>query len=354
MGWPNLNGRPRKRDSILSIDLGSRTTKAVHLMRRGDRFALAGYVIRETPGGDQPLEPATLGEHIRGICQSLDPKTKRAIVSLGVQDSILRNAEMPQVPVSEMRQLLKIGTQTYLQQELPNHAFDCFVTTPRQDPAKPESAKSNGKFKVWVGAAPNKVMNNIQAALKTAGLAADSITPGMLGPVNAFEAAFPEAFQNEVVALVDLGFRNTSISILNHGDLAVNRVVAVGGDKLTSSLAEMMSVGYSEAEGIKIGMPQEVEQGLLPVLHGIGRELRASIDFFETQNDQPVSVVYLSGGAARSEFFVQSLQSDLMLPCKAWNPTGFLTSELPQGQADDLEQLGPQLAVAIGAATTLF
>ena len=36
------------------------------------------------------------------------------------------------------------------------------------------------------------------------------------------------------------------------------------------------------------------------------------------------------------------------------NPTGFLTSELPQGQADDLEQLGPQLAVAIGAATTLF
>lgn len=354
MGWPNFNGRPRKRDSILSIDLGSRTTKAVHLMRRGDRFALAGYVIRETPESDKPLEPVALGEHIRSICQSLDPKTKRAIVSLGVQDSILRNTEMPQVPISEMRQMLKVGTQNYLQQELPNHAFDCFVTTPRADATKPESGKGNGKFKVWVGAAPDKVLNNVQAALRTAGLTADSITPGMLGPVNGFEAAFPEIYANEVVALVDLGFRNTSISILNRGDLAMNRVVAVGGDRLTASLAEMMSVGYAEAEGIKIGMPQEVEQALLPVLHSLGRELRASVDFFEMQNDQPVSAIYLSGGAARSEFFVQSLQSDLMLPCKAWNPVGFLTSELPESQAADLEELSPKLAVAIGAATTCF
>jgi type IV pilus assembly protein PilM len=354
MGWPNLNGRSRKRDSILSIDLGSRTTKAVHLARRGDGYALTGYVIRETPGGDKPLEPVALGEHLRSIVQSLDVKTRRAIVSLGVHDSILRNAEMPLVPVSEMRQMLRFGTQTYLQQDLPNHEFDCFVTSPRQDPAKAESGKPAGKFKVWVGAAPGRVMNDVQAALKTAGLAAESVTPGVLGPVNAFEAAFPEIFQNEVVALVDLGFKNTSISILNHGDLVMNRVVAVGGDRLTASLAELMNVGYSEAEGIKIGMPHEVEQALMPVLHGLGRELRASVDFFETQSDQAVSSVFLSGGAARSEFFIQSLQSDLMLPCKAWSPAGFLASEVPASQAADLEQLGPQLAVAIGAATTLF
>ncbi len=354
MGWPNLNGRSRKRDSILSIDLGSRTTKAVHLVRRGEGFALTGYVIRETPGVEKPLEPGQLGEHLRGIYQALDAKTKRAIVSLGVQDSILRNAEMPLVPVSEMRQMLRFGTQAYLQQELPNHEFDCFVTTPRQDSVKPEAGKPAGKFKVWVGAAPIRVMGDVQAALKTAGLAAESITPGALGPVNAFEAAMPEVFQNEVVALVDLGFRNTSISILNRGDLVMNRVVAVGGDRLTASLAELMNVGYSEAEGIKIGMPQEVEQALMPVLHSLGRELRASVDFFETQSDQSVSAVYLSGGAARSDFFIQSLQSDLMLPCKAWSPSSFLASEVSASQSTDLEQLGPQLAVAIGAATTLF
>ena len=83
----------------------------------------------------------------------------------------------------------------------------------------------------------------------------------------------------------------------------------------------------------------------------IVREKLAIVGLKDVEDKFPAN---LSGGAARSEFFVQSLQSDLMLPCKAWNPTGFLTSELPQGQADDLEQLGPQLAVAIGAATTLF
>jgi Tfp pilus assembly PilM family ATPase len=160
----------------------------------------------------------------------------------------------------------------------------------------------------------------------------------------------PEVFAREVIALVDIGFKNSSISILVEGELALSRVVAIGGDRLTSGLAETMGISYAEAEGIKVGMAGEVQPTLESLLTPLGRELRASIDFFEHQHDRPVSQVYVSGGSARSEFILQSLQNEMMVECKTWNATGFLQMALPPQQTAEVEQIAAQLTVALGAA----
>src|SRR2546422_3223177 len=112
--------------------------------------------------------------------------------------------------------------------------------------------------------------------------------------------AMPEVFTRDVVALVDIGFKNTSICLLQQGELMLSRVVAIGGDKLTAGLAESMGISYAEAEGIKVGMPTEVQPALESMVTPLGRELRASIDFFEHQQEKHVSQVYLTGGSARS------------------------------------------------------
>jgi type IV pilus assembly protein PilM len=134
----------------------------------------------------------------------------------------------------------------------------------------------------------------------------------------------------------------------------LNRVVGIGGDRLTSGLAETLAISYAEAEGIKVGMPSEVESTLLPLLTPLGRELRASIDFFEHQEDKTVSQVFLSGGSARSEFIVQSLQTELMVPCVSWSPTSSVSLDLPPQQIGEVEQVAPQLTVALGAAAAVF
>jgi type IV pilus assembly protein PilM len=175
----------------------------------------------------------------------------------------------------------------------------------------------------------------------------------LLGPVNAFELAQPDVFLKDAIGLVDIGFKGTSICLLNRGELIVSRVLAIGGDKLTAGLAEAMNISYAEAEGIKIGMPQEVKAALEPLLASLSRELRASIDFFEHQQDKSVSRIYLSGGSARSEFIVKGLETELSAGCTAWNPTTTLQMDLPAQQLADLEQLAPQLTVAVGAAATI-
>jgi len=180
------------------------------------------------------------------------------------------------------------------------------------------------------------------------------VVPGIIGPVNAFELAEPETFAKEIVALVDIGFKHTTIVILNCGEISLNRVVPLGGDRLTQGLAEALETNYAEAEQIKLGMPTEVQQSLESLIHPLGRELRASIDFFEHQHDKPVAQAFFSGGSARSEFLIQALQTELMVPCKTWNPVQTLQLALDPQKMGEIEQAAPQLTVAIGAAASAF
>jgi Tfp pilus assembly PilM family ATPase len=101
-------------------------------------------------------------------------------------------------------------------------------------------------------------------------------------------------------------------------------------------------------------MPSEVQSNLEPLINPLGRELRASIDFFEHQHDLTTSQVFISGGSARSDIIIQALQTELMVPCKSWNPARFLQLGLPPEKMGEIEQLSPQLAVAIGAAISAF
>jgi len=362
MAWPFLNGSAKKRDQLLSVDLGGRTTKAVHLQRKGDRLALVSYALLDAPIYEKNLSADLLGEHLKSLCQVLNCKARNLSLAVGVNDSIVRHAELPQMPVGDMRQILKNNTKNYLQQDLPGHVFDCSIIPPRAElngngkdkPAEKVKIAGNPKSRVLVAGARKQLIDEMQNAIKNTGLIADQIVPGLLGPVNAFESAMPEIFNTSVVALVDIGFKNSSICILQQGELVLSRVVAIGGDRLTTGLAESLGISYAEAEGIKVGMPTEVQANLEALVLPLGRELRASIDFFEHQQDQAVTQVFVSGGSARSEFIVQTLQTELMADCKPWNPLCCIELALPPQQAAEIEHVAPQLAVAVGVATSAF
>src|SRR5262245_5752788 len=123
MALPFLNGAGKKRDQMLAIDLGGRTTKAIHLLRKGDNFVLAGYALLDAPIYEKSLSAELLGEHIKNVSQALESKTRFVTLALGVGDSIVRHADLPQMPIGDMRQILKNNTKNYLQQDLPGHIF---------------------------------------------------------------------------------------------------------------------------------------------------------------------------------------------------------------------------------------
>jgi len=349
MALPFLSGGGKKRDQIVAIDLGTRNTKAVYVTRKGDTLTLASYTIMDAPVYDRALSAEVLADHLKAVMESLGTRHKHLCISIGPGDSLVRHAELPVVTVNDMRQMLKFGSKNYLQQDLPEHLFDCEILALPQG----EVGKA-AKCKVLVGGAKKQLVTEVQNAAKQAGLVADSITTGLVGPANALELSLPDVYSKEIIAVVDFGFKNSSISIVMDGKLALNRVVGYGAAKLTTGIAETLGVPTAEAESVKMNMPQEVQEAIQPLLTPLGRELRASIDFFEHQNDKTVSQVFFCGGSAKAEPIVSALQSELMVPCKNWNPTVALTLQLDAQRMSELEPNSPQLAVAIGAAVSTF
>jgi type IV pilus assembly protein PilM len=351
------SGAKKKRDQMVSIDLGGRTTKAVHVQRRSDGFALNRYALLDAPIYEKSLSVELLTEHLKAVSQALDARTKSVTLAIGVNESLVRHADMPRMPVDDMRLVLKNNSKNYLQQDLSNHVFDCYIIPTAQALNPAEAAKGPAgapKQKILIAGAKKQLVEDFVTAIRNAGLVADHILPGLIGPINAFEKASPEIFSREVVALVDIGFKHSSISILAEGELMLSRTVAIGGDRLTSGLAESMNISYAEAEGIKVGMANEVQPTLESLLSPLGRELRASVDFFEHQHDRPITKVFVTGASSQSEFILQSLQNEMMVECKTWNPTTFLQMALPPEQTAEIEQVAPQLTVALGAALTVF
>jgi type IV pilus assembly protein PilM len=352
---PFLNSTARKkRSQIIGIDLGSRTTKAVLIERRGEVLALTRYALLDAPHSERKITTAQLSDHLRAVVDALGGSTKHIVASASMEDAIVRLIELPQIPVYEMRQILKVNHKNYLQQELPNHVFDCHIFPPRMLGAKDKSSApgSGGvpKLKILAAAAKQQFVADFMQAASSAGLVAESLVPGLIGPANDFEQCQPEIFTKETIAIVDIGFKHSSVIVLDRGELVLNRMINVGGDKLTAGLAETMSISYAEAEGIKVGMAPEVESALQMQIMPLSREIRASLDFFEHQYDRTVSQIFVTGGSSRSEMIVQMMHSELMLECKTWDPVSFLQLALPGQQAVEVEHIGPQLTTALGIA----
>jgi type IV pilus assembly protein PilM len=294
---------------------------------------------------------------LKAVSTALNAKSKLVSLTVGVSDAIVRTVEMPAMPTDDMRMVLKHNSRNYLQQDLTNYLFDCHALSNGSQgktaaPAKGQAATQ--KQRVLVAGARKQLVQDFTDGAKNAGLTVDQVVPGIVGPVNAFEKAMPDVFANEVVALVDIGFRNSSICILERGELVLSRVVAIGGDRLTADLSEAMKISYAEAEGIKLGMPGEVQAHLEATLIPLGRELRASIDFFEHQHDTAVRQVFVTGGSARSEFLIEKLQQELMVECTVLNPVKFLQLEVGSEKEGEVAQLAPQLATAVGTALAAF
>jgi type IV pilus assembly protein PilM len=339
-----------KREQIIAVDLGSRTTKAVRLLRRDHGFALTGYAILDAPIVEKTISPDMLGDHLKQVNQALGGKIKSLAMTASVNDTMVRPADVPQLPVDELRSVLRLNSRSYLQQDLSTHVFDCQIIPPWYEAEGLEPPKVTGlqKQKVLVAGAKQQLVDELVAGARIGGFVAEHVIPGLLGPINAFELAMPDLFKSQAVVLVDLGFRNSSICILYRGELMLSRVVNIGGDRLTSGLSESMKISYAEAEGIKVGMAHEVASTLEGLLLPLGRELRASIDFFEHQQDKTVNQVFLSGASTQSELIVRALQTELMVDCKPWSALNSFQLDLPAQQTAEIEHVAPQLTVALG------
>ena len=92
---------------MVAVDLGARTTKAVLLEKRGEVLALCRYAFLDAPIFEKKISSELLSEHLRNVVEALGAETKYVTLAVGLDDAIVRQVELPQIPMDEMRLVLK-------------------------------------------------------------------------------------------------------------------------------------------------------------------------------------------------------------------------------------------------------
>ena len=111
MGLPILDSAiSGKRDQMMAVDLGSRTTKAVCLQRRGQGFALCGFALLDAPIYEKTLPPELLTEHLKAVSQTLQSKTRFVSLTASVNDAQVRHADLPRMPRGNRRPFAVVRT----------------------------------------------------------------------------------------------------------------------------------------------------------------------------------------------------------------------------------------------------
>jgi type IV pilus assembly protein PilM len=344
--------RKKRREEIIAIDLGTKTTKAVLMQRRGDEYYLRNYVLMEAPSVEKALSRSVWADHIRKVGRALGSSTRRVALSMGPTTAIFSQTELPAAAPSNLRKLIKLSPKIYLQQDLPDHVFDCYVTPGDEGDS---GGRARRKARVLVAAARRPLIEDLVDGARDSGYVVEQITLSQVATVNAFAAANPEA-PGDAVAFLDIGFRHSTISISYRSRLALVRVVNIGADQFADVMQQATARGaMSTQEEDENPALDALQVSVQKSIRGLAKEVDASIGFFLSQNDLPVHQVYVSGGSARSHLILQTLELELGVPCRAWNPALALKQEgAIVSRAGDLEYEAPQLTVAVGAGMGLL
>ncbi|PYL01537.1 MAG: hypothetical protein DME19_01350, partial [Verrucomicrobia bacterium] len=336
---PLFTAPRHRRDEIVAIDFGYQVTKAVHVRRGGSGIRLLKYVLIETPIYEKSPSRELLTDHFKAVVTALGATGRPGVIAIGAGDSWLSHAELPASNASDLRKMIKLSPKTYLQQDLPDFLFDCYLKTVPGESGG--TTRTRRKAKVLVGGAKRRLVETFQEAARDAGLVVEEITLSQIGVVNALRA-LPSDSHAEVAALLDIGANHSSIGVLMNGELALTRLVNVGAGKLADFF------GKTGTADLRSGKMDEFQAKVHGLISTLSKELSASIDFFETQSEAKVTEIVVSGGVARSQFILQSLEAELEIPCETWTPAKCRELELPERQKNEVDYEGPQLAVAVG------
>ncbi len=353
---------PKAPNSVVGVDLGRHTLKAVHLQRKNSRPTLTGYAIRSTGGA--PMENVdTLAHHLKLLFRDLGSTGKVCAVAVSSPQSLIRIIEQPTTPPDLLRDALRLNGLALLNQDCREFVLDCDQiptsghpqpTADGKDAAAPVSTPVRGTSRYLVGGLPRAELAQVSGSFAKNRTAATRVQLAPVSNYNAFEFSHPEVFDKEVFVLVDIGHVETRVLVGSKRELLLVRTIDYGGNHFLEAVTAEGGVDRESAimliEQNDAGMVDAGRQSLVT----LSRELRSSIGFVEGRLEETVNRVYFSGGLVRAIMPLQILSDELEVACNTWDPFQHCQVDLPKSRISSFDIERTHLNIACGAALELM
>lgn len=337
----------KQRRSIVGLDIGSSSIKAIELTR--DKY---DYIITAFAQMDVPNEQARR-DALADMFRSGGFRTKRISTAVSGKNVIFRYINMAQMSSDEMRNAVRFEADKYI----PFDVDDVTIDTQKLLDLPGAGDAASTEMKVLLVAAKNSLVVDQAEMLQQLGLQPFSTSVDAFALGNAYELSdiVSPGLQgsDHTIALVDIGAVKTSINILRNNVTYFAREVPVGGQDITSAITRRFGLEAFEAEALKRDAGEQVSDvhdAVSPVLDDLGNEINLSFDFFENQFEGEVQEVFLSGGSVLLPFLEEGLEKIFEKRTRVWNPIEGLKVRSDNVDIDALNGAAPQLAVAVGLA----
>ncbi|MCD6115081.1 type IV pilus assembly protein PilM [bacterium] len=339
--------------SVLGIDIGTTSIKIVELSdKKTKKLSNYGQLRSEYFAGEEfrrySPEGLILGTKniinaIQAILEEAHIKSREAYFSLPDYSTFFTTFELPPMSSDELKEAVKYEAPRHIPLPLADVTLDWQVIkgVPGQSGQTP--------LKILLIAVPNRVIAQYQ-----------EIADGLKIKIRALEAevfALSRAairFQDkqQVVSVIDLGQKSTTINIVSKGLLKTSFSTDTGGEKFDQALKDAFQINSRKAEIIKrmLGVEKEetIREILMPVVENLLKEVSQVFNQYSQEEREKIDKIILSGGNALMPGLHKLFNEKFGIVTEVANP--FLGLSFPPGLEEVLKKIGPEFTIAVGTA----
>jgi type IV pilus assembly protein PilM len=303
---------------------------------------------------------AAVAAALRQLWASAKFQSKRVVLGVANQRVIVRQADVPWMPMEEMRSSLAFQVQDMVpmpidQAILDFHPVEEFVS---------DSGARHLRI-LLVAAARDMIMTSLDAT-RQAGLTVSQVdlTPfAVLRSLAIIDHLGMDAATTPTAdALVDIGARVTNVIVHQNGLPRFVRILLMGGDDITEAVAERMGIPFAEADSMKHEFGIGAMPGLPVTDHpaakvvetvgaGLIDEIRGSLDYYLAQpSSPPMRRLILAGGGSALSGLPERLANATRVPVQGPNILAGLRLGNVGLSSAQLAEVERQITVPVGLA----
>lgn len=245
--------------------------------------------------------------------------TKEATIGVGAESVVVRELEIPEMPMDQLRSSLPFQVQELLPMAASEAMLDFFPTGQRDH-------NGMSMLRGILVAAPKTTVSQNLLAVEGAGIRPLGVD---LSGFALMRAQLAGDAASRVVAFVDIGARVTTVVVSQAGQPRLVRTLSAGGQEVTDGVAAALRIDQQEADDIKrqIGLGQAPNRDWQPAQEAILASTRNLVDairntfVYHASNNpgEAIERVVITGGGAHMPGLGQYLASATRLPVSYGN-----------------------------------
>ena len=201
---------------------------------------------------------------------------------------------------------------------------------------------------------------HIKQAIQLAGKTPVVIDVDTFALQNCYEVNYNPG-ENEVVTLLNIGASTMNVNIVKGTRSLFTRDITVGGSQFTDVLQRSLGLNFQQAEADKRGVTDAVEgleeKSIEPLMNNVteivAMEIQKTFDFYRATTEDNATVVQkilISGGGSKLHGLATDLSSRLELPVEVLDPFRNVSVDDRKFDRGYLNDIMPEMAVAVGLA----